>query len=279
MTSAYHLIAFWEQEEKELPTIGTHIWTTLQHNSSAGLPDPEDPLHVFVESHVTLKSEELRGFFGRIDQNQFNQKRIEDYKKRGLFQLPISNLASEDPLSPPPPPLIKSQGQSWERMRVYCTTSTADYEKFQSAARSCKHATPDAVEDWMIKREFVPGREEWQPIDYAQEWYRELKALHNASEKQSAKYDHPQVLNVDFNDICFVLLGLPGDQKDEDPSRDVITVVVQMRQDNRKDPIRVYRSTVDFLPLSVLGSLGHGDWMSWYNSLVERKEIDAILEW
>lgn len=57
MTAPYHLIAFWEQdEEKELPVIGSRIETTINHNFMAAiLPDPQKPLSVLVESHATLK--------------------------------------------------------------------------------------------------------------------------------------------------------------------------------------------------------------------------------
>jgi len=61
---------------------------------------------------------------------------------------------------------------------------------------------------------------------------------------------------VDFVHLCWKLLGDDRDQ--DDPSRDVVTVVIQMPQDQRKDPIRTYRCTVDYMSLCVAGDSGLG---------------------
>lgn len=122
--------------------------------------------------------------------------------------------------------------------------------------------------DWLTQRKYVSGRQDWQAVDYAQEWFRELKDLHDntATSTDDRIRSDPQVLNVDFDEIFFILLG--DNRNEEDSARDIVTVVVQMAQDQRKDPIRTYRCTIACMTLCVAGDRGYGDRVGWHENLM-----------
>jgi len=145
-----------------------------------------------------LSGERRRRFFGRLDSKDLSHEQLQKHKKIGLFRLAIPNQVSQDPMLPPPPPLIYSRGtlKNKPQMRVYCTTPTADYQRFEAASRTAKNAEPETMGYWLTQRSFVSGREEWQPIDYAQEWYG--KALHDTSGPDERIKPDPKVLYCRF---------------------------------------------------------------------------------
>lgn len=256
MTSSQHLILFdGYDEEEELPAIGSRIEVSelREFGWKACLAPAHLPFSVTVDSYIGVDSpDRCKGFFGLVEVSSLTEEQVKAFKQRGLFQTPI--LSNPQDLK-----IELAQGKVEVDIWVFQASANADLDRFKRAFQECETSIMEEPSN-LIFKEFVQGRENWQEVDWEQEWIR------NLNENQS--------LIKTANTYAFILLG-DYNHSESDPKQDIIRVIVPL--DQRKDPIRTFRCTVDFAggALAAMAGLGRPDY--WYFDEVTMEEVDPVV--